>query len=616
MALRNIGVEHEVVAISDIDEFAIKSYAAIHDNDKVVSKVSDEEMQAYLEKRNIPLNDKGVRKVLKGKKLQEFYEACVKSNNLGDISKVDPHEIPDHDLFTYSWPCQSISVAGKQKGFEKDSGTRSSLLWECEKVIDVKRPEYLLMENVKALVSKKFIQGFESWLELLESYGYTNYYQVLNAKDYGVPQNRERVFVVSILGDHDPYKFPEKQELTTRLKDVLEHDVDESYYLDDDRVSKLTFNFDKVQSDDDLKVVSNTSVTGHGGGKVYHASGVSPSVLARDYKGPNQVLQVGRFNNDSNIQLNNEPKRLGGIFDGDGKTHQAGAVWDKNGLAPTLDTMQGGWRQPSVIIDDTQGFEEAPRVYKEYAPSLRASRSGLKTIHEKPVAKEGFGRMGKQDVETTNENEVKHSDTVNPFNKTVSSNDGVAPTLTTRPEGFKTAILTIVDNSNIKPINPLKDKTDNGWHFEQQVYDENGITRAVKAGGGSGNIPKVIKNEVEMESMTKDHEPMLIKNGTKKGYLEAYNGDGIDLAYPSSKLRRGRVQTDLSQTITTDGNKGVLSNFRIRKLTPKECWRLMGCSDEDFHKAEQVNSNSQLYKQAGNAIVVDVLEGIFGNLFL
>lgn len=109
---------------------------------------------------------------------------------------------------------------------------------------------------------------------------------------------------------------------------------------------------------------------------------------------------------------------------------------------------------------------------------------------------------------------------------------------------------------------------------------------------------------------------ILIKNATKKGYLIANDGDGIDTAYPFSKTRRGRVQKNMAHTITTDDSKAVLDNYRIRKLTPNECWRLMGCSDEDFKKAEKVNSNSQLYKQAGNAIVVDVLEAIFKQLFL
>ena len=109
---------------------------------------------------------------------------------------------------------------------------------------------------------------------------------------------------------------------------------------------------------------------------------------------------------------------------------------------------------------------------------------------------------------------------------------------------------------------------------------------------------------------------ILIKNATKKGYLMAEECDGIDTAYPFSKTRRGRVQKNMAHTITTDDSKGVVDNYRIRKLTPKECWRLMGCSDEDFEKAEQVNSNTQLYKQAGNAIVVDVLEAIFKQMFL
>ena len=395
MALENLGITHEVVGITEIDKFAIKSYEAIHGE----------------------------------------------VNNLGDISKVDPNDVPDHDLFTYSFPCQDISVAGKGRGFEKGSGTRSGLLWECEKVIRAKKPKYLLMENVKNLVSKKFKPGFEEWLQALEGMGYTNYWQVLNAKDYGIPQNRERVFCVSILGEHEPYEFPEKETLELRLKDILEHEVDEKFYLDNDKAKQLI-----------------------------------------------------------------------------------ATVWDKEQLAPTLDTMQGGWRQPSVIVDDTQGFEDTPRIYKDYAPSLRSSRSGLKTIEtstkgnggvgsnnapkvldnfqiRKLTPKEEFGRMGRQAVETFNENDVKHSDTINPFNKRVSSDDGVSPTLTTRPEGFKTAIL------------------------------------------------------------------------------------------PVSK------------------------DLRIRKLTPKECWRLMGISDDDFAKAQEVNSNSQLYKQAGNAIVVDVLEALFESMF-
>lgn len=157
--------------------------------------------------------------------------------NYGDISKIDWSAVPDFDLFTYSSPCQDFSQAGKQRGGTKGSGTRSSLLWECERAIRAKKPKYLLMENVAALVSSKFIKLFNQWQLTLERMGYTNFAQVLNAKTHGyptpIPQNRERIFMVSILNCTEPFFFPDPQPLTTRLKDVLEDKVDERYYLSD-----------------------------------------------------------------------------------------------------------------------------------------------------------------------------------------------------------------------------------------------------------------------------------------------------------------------------------------------------------------------------------------------
>lgn len=152
--------------------------------------------------------------------------------NYGDISKIDWNDVPDFDLFTYSSPCQDFSNAGLQRSGTEGSGTRSSLLWECRRAIVAKRPKYLLLENVAALVSQKFLPLFNKWQEELTSYGYSNFAQVLNAKDYGVPQNRERVFLVSILGDSN-YHFPKPFKLEKRLKDVLESNVDEKYYLSD-----------------------------------------------------------------------------------------------------------------------------------------------------------------------------------------------------------------------------------------------------------------------------------------------------------------------------------------------------------------------------------------------
>ena len=158
-----------------------------------------------------------------------------KSKNLGDISKIDWAKAPDFDLFTYSFPCQDISAAGKQSGFEEGTGTRSSLLWECKKTIEAKKPRYLMMENVKALASAKFLPFLRQWQRWLHGHGYENFTQILNASDYEVPQNRERVFMISILRtDNNPYPsyyFPKKLKLEKRIKHILEQNVDESYYL-------------------------------------------------------------------------------------------------------------------------------------------------------------------------------------------------------------------------------------------------------------------------------------------------------------------------------------------------------------------------------------------------
>lgn len=197
MALRNIGVPHEVVGISDIDKYAVMGYNATHEPTK----------------------------------------------NYGDICNIDWTEVPDFDFFTYSFPCTDISNAGQQAGFEEGTGTRSSLLWECKKAIEAKHPKYLLMENVKAITSEKFLPGLLKWQEYLTRQGYTNFVEILNAKDYGVPQNRERCFIVSILGDAW-YNFPDPIPLTVRLKDVLEENVDEKYYLDQSRVDTFIANLD------------------------------------------------------------------------------------------------------------------------------------------------------------------------------------------------------------------------------------------------------------------------------------------------------------------------------------------------------------------------------------
>lgn len=192
IALRNIGIEYEVVAISEIDKHAICAYEAIH-----------------------------------GPTL-----------NLGDISKIKLENIPSHDLFTYSFPCQDISVAGKKRGLVKGQ-TRSGLLYECERIIKYCKPKYLLMENVKNLVNAKFKPQFDEWLSFLETLGYTNYWKILNAKDYGVPQNRERVFVISILGEHKPFIFSNPIYKSKLLDNILEQNINTKYYLEKDSINRL-----------------------------------------------------------------------------------------------------------------------------------------------------------------------------------------------------------------------------------------------------------------------------------------------------------------------------------------------------------------------------------------
>lgn len=187
MALDRLPIDYELVGWSEIDKYAIQAHNAVYPQ--------------------------------------------WADRNFGDITKIDWAQVPDFDLFTYSSPCQDFSQAGLQRGGEKGSGTRSSLLWECQKAIEAKRPKYCLMENVAALVSGKFIRLFNHWQLTLESMGYKNFAQVLNAKDYGVPQNRERIFLVSIHDVDARFEFPKAIKLERRLKDVLETNVDERYYL-------------------------------------------------------------------------------------------------------------------------------------------------------------------------------------------------------------------------------------------------------------------------------------------------------------------------------------------------------------------------------------------------
>lgn len=210
----------------------------------------------------------------------EIDKYAVKSFNAIHNTNFEPQDIREWDkdievdLIMHGSPCQDFSLAGKGAGGDKDSGTRSSLMYETIRIVEKLKPKYVIWENVKNLLSKKHIHNFNAYLEIMEQLGYTNYYQVLNAKDYGIPQNRERVFTISIRKDiNKTFTFPPKQELKLKLKDMLEDEVDERYYLSEKMINFFTYN-EQVQKEkgngfrfnvSDGNVIAKTITTRAGG---------------------------------------------------------------------------------------------------------------------------------------------------------------------------------------------------------------------------------------------------------------------------------------------------------------------------------------------------------------
>lgn len=305
MALKRLAVDYEVVGISEIDKYAIQAYNAVHGD----------------------------------------------TRNYGDICKIDWKSVPDFDLFTYSFPCQDISSAGKQRGFEEGSGTRSSLLWECKRAIIEKRPKYLLMENVKAITQKKFMPYLETWIDMLSFLGYSSFLKVLNAKDYGVPQNRERAFVVSILGEDEHYEFPSPFELKLKLRDILESNVDESYYISDKTVSRMIRN----NGADDFCVDTNgvaKTICSSCFKMTTFDNYVSCAMRGRNPDNPSdrtsginteQRIEMGSYiaNCITTVQKDSlvaEPRLVGGVGEINfGKQYRQGnRIYDSNGIAMCL----------------------------------------------------------------------------------------------------------------------------------------------------------------------------------------------------------------------------------------------------------------------------------------
>ena len=256
----------------------------------------------------------------------EIDKYAVKSFNAIHGTNFEPQDIKEWnkdieaDLIMHGSPCQDFSVAGKGAGGDKDSGTRSSLMYETLRIVEKIKPKYVIWENVKNLLSKKHIHNFEAYQEAMRNLGYVNYYQVLNAKDYGIPQNRERVFTVSIRNDiwdktYDSFgklfEFPESFPLEKKLKDILDDEVDEKYYLSEDRLDVI-YKWEQRQKEN-----------GRG--------------FRFDVKNGDSVGRAVTTGSDRPAETNYvKVERIGGLYDKDGQTHQAGSIYDGGGVISDL----------------------------------------------------------------------------------------------------------------------------------------------------------------------------------------------------------------------------------------------------------------------------------------
>ena len=440
-ALKNIGVDHELLGFSEIDKFAIKSYCNVHN-------VSED-------------------------------------LNLGDVTNIDISSLPtDIDLITHGSPCQDFSIAGHQKGGDKGTGTRSSLMWATVDIVEHCKPKVVIWENVKNVLSKKHKHNFDGYLEVMEQLGYNNYYQVLNAKDYGIPQNRERIFTISIRKDVDEgYTFPGPQELTLRLKDMLEDEVDEKYYISTCKVQQLLQNIDG-KLDLNKQVIGtchkNNSMHHSTRDIVYNAEKNAPTLNATMYKDAIKVL----------IPI-------------DGKNSKT----DK------------------IIKSEIQQIV----TKRKYDVDIEGLKNTLRECKKKTKL----------------------------TNKEIANRLNVE--LTTVEHWFRTDKCFSIPDAYI-------------WYSLKELL------------------------QIDIDTFDKSVTTFIQQEGVYEKANRVYNTEGI------------------APTLTNQSAEKITNNYGIRKLTPRECWRLMGFTDEQFDKAAEVCSNTQLYKQAGNSIVVNVLEAIIDNL--
>ncbi len=371
----------------------------------------------------------------------------------------------------------------------KEGETRSGLYYEGYRILKEKRPSYSIIENVKNLTSKRFKQQFESILNDLSELGYTNYWKILNAKNFGIPQNRERVFIVSVRNDiaQNNFCFPQEIPLLRKLKDLLEDNVDEKYYLSENAIGRLIKKNNRL-----IRNLENPDV--------------SSCIIAGYYKVDGRNNQ---YISDNNVQ------RIIGIYDSENKTHQAGSIYNPIGISPTLTTMSsGGNKQPFILVHEgtKKGYTEA------------REGDSINITYPNNISKRG--RVGKN----------------------------VSQTILTSPN------IAVLENN--KEFSQPK--------VQDRIYDSNGIYPTVIA---SGFKPKIAERKM----------------------FNSFNNKMITDIAPTQTCSCGNVTSTAAILVSED----FKTYMRIRKLTPLECWRLMGFDDKDFYKAKSVGiSDTQLYKQA------------------
>lgn len=382
----------EVLNTSDINKDAVVSYAAVHCGltKEMIENYSDypsrEEMAAYLKVINFGYEpeknksydwDKLARR--KSNDIEKYWLACKLSNNLGDISKIE--KLPYADLWTCSFPCTDISLAGKMKGLSPSDSTRSSLLWENIRLLKTAKddgtlPKYIMFENVKNLVGKKFINDFNNLLSVLDELGFNSYWKVLNAKNCGVPQNRERVFVISIRKDIDngAFVFPKPFDIGIRLKDILDENVEEKYYLSEDVQSRFKF----TSQDFSKNVIGTTKPISRSIGQrdlVYSKESIMGTLVATDYKQPKQVFE----------QIPNECVQEGNLSGGkwDKIYESARRYYSVNGCSPTIHTCNDGNTEPKISEPQITHSEWKRQMYDRFIEDSEGEVSGCVTNQSK-----------------------------------------------------------------------------------------------------------------------------------------------------------------------------------------------------------------------------------------